>query len=124
MNAGPTATSTPVVLQLDVTVAFEALILNELRRRATARQAEWLRGLLVQGFLFERRALQAVQATGATFIAAQDTTTAPSRDSALAIVKDAAADPLPEVPAQEEPDPDATDTTSPMAFAALRKVIG
>jgi hypothetical protein len=124
MNVQLTARSTPIVLQLDVTVAFEALILNELRRRPTARQAEWLRGLLVQGFLFERRALQAVQAAGTTPIAARDTTAAPTPDPALAIVKDAPADPPPDTSDQEEPVPDSSDTTSPMAFAALRKVIG
>lgn len=124
MNAQRTAPSTPIVLQLDVTVAFEALILNELRRRPTARQGEWLRALLVQGFLFERRALQAVQAAGATSITARDTTAAPSTGPALAIVKDAAAEPPPAASAEEEPDADPTDTTSPMAFAALRKVIG
>lgn len=122
MNAQPTAASTPIVLQLDVTVAFEALILNELRRRPTARQAEWLRGLLVQGFLLERRALQAVQAAGVTCIAARATTAAPTPGPALAIVKDA--EPPPAAAAQEPPLPDAPDTTSPMAFAALRKVIG
>jgi hypothetical protein len=124
MNAQLTVPSTPIVLQLDVTVAFEALILNELRRRPTARQAEWLRGLLVQGFLFERRALQAVQAAGATSITARDTRAAASTGPALAIVKGAVAEPPPEASAQEEPVPDPTDTTSPMAFAALRKVIG
>lgn len=124
MSAQFTAPSTPIVLQLDVTVAFEALILNELRRRPAARQAEWLRGLLVQGFLFERRALQAAQAAGATSITARDTGAAPSTGPALAIVKDAAAEPPPAASDQEESVPDPADTTSPMAFAALRKVIG
>lgn len=122
MNAGLKAPSTPIVLQLDVTVAFEALILNELRRRPTARQAEWLRGLLVQGFLFERRALQTVQAAGATPVAPRNTAPAPS--PALTVVKDAPADPPPDPFDPEEPVPDSSDTTSPMAFAALRKVIG
>lgn len=124
MKAQRTAPSTPIVLQLDVTVAFEALILNELRRRPTARQAEWLRGLLVQGFLCERRALQAVQAVGTTSITARDTTAAPTTGPALAIVTDAPAEPKPEASDQEASISDPTDTTSPMAFAALRKVIG
>mgnify|MGYP001825148340 FL=1 len=124
MNVHLTAPSAPIVLQLDVTVAFEALILNELRRRPTARQAEWLRSLLVQGFLYEHRALQAMQAAGVMPIAARDTTAALSPVPALAIVKDAPADSPPETPEQEEPVPDSSDTTSPMEFAALRKVIG
>lgn len=124
MNVHLTAPSAPVVLQLDVTVAFEALILNELRRRPAARQAEWLRSLLVQGFLYERRALQAVQATGVMPIAAPDTTAALSPAPALAVVKDEPGDRPPETPEQEEPVPDSADTTSPMDFAALRKVIG
>ena len=124
MNVHLTAPSAPIVLQLDVTVAFEALILNELRRCPTARQAEWLRSLLVQGFLHERRALQAVQAAVVMPVAARDTTAAPFPAPALAIVKDAPADPPPETPEQEEPVADSSDTTSPMDFAALRKVIG
>ena len=124
MNVHLTAPSAPIVLQLDVTVAFEALILNELRRRPTARQAEWLRSLLVQGFLYERRALQAVQAAGVMPIVARDTSSAPPAAPALAIVKDEPADRPPETPDQDEPVPDSSDTTSPMDFAALRKVIG
>jgi len=124
MNARLTAPSTPIVLQLDVTVAFEALILNELRRRPTARQAEWLRALLVQGFLFERRALQALQTGGAMPVAASHTAPAPTPGPALAVVKDAPASPPPDPFDAEEPVPDSSDTTSPMAFAALRKVIG
>ncbi len=42
-------------LQLDPRMAFEALILQRLARIPTGRRQEWLRGLLVQGFLDECR---------------------------------------------------------------------
>jgi hypothetical protein len=42
-------------LQLDPHMAFEALILQRLQRIPTRRRQEWLRGLLVQGFLAECR---------------------------------------------------------------------
>jgi hypothetical protein len=40
-------------LQLDPRMAFEALILQRLQRIPTGRRQEWLRGLLVHGFLAE-----------------------------------------------------------------------
>lgn len=42
-----------IVLQLDPRIALEALILNRIERVPKARQQEWLRGLLVQGFQVE-----------------------------------------------------------------------
>ena len=47
-----------VVLQLDPRIALEAIILNRLERIPTTRRQEWLRGLLVQGFRVESRALR------------------------------------------------------------------
>ncbi|MCU7943551.1 MAG: hypothetical protein KZQ87_12815 [Candidatus Thiodiazotropha sp. (ex Cardiolucina cf. quadrata)] len=47
-----------IALQLEPRVALEAIILNQLERIPSTRRQEWLRGLVVQGFLIERRALQ------------------------------------------------------------------
>ena len=49
-----------VVLQLDPRIALEAIILNRWERIPKARQQEWLRSLLVQGFRSECLALQGV----------------------------------------------------------------
>ncbi|MET0063947.1 MAG: hypothetical protein ABW176_16810 [Candidatus Thiodiazotropha endolucinida] len=49
-----------ITLQLEPRVALEAIILNQLERIPSTRRQEWLRGLVVQGFLIERRALQGV----------------------------------------------------------------
>ncbi len=50
-----------IALKLDVGMAFEALILNRLARVPNTRRQEWLRGLLVQGFQYECRALRKLQ---------------------------------------------------------------
>lgn len=49
-----------ITLQLDTRIALEALILNRMERIPKARRQEWLRGLLVQGFRAECRALRDV----------------------------------------------------------------
>ena len=53
--------SQSIALRLDVAIAFEALILNRLVRLPDTRRKEWLRGLLVQGFQHECRALRILQ---------------------------------------------------------------
>lgn len=50
-----------VVLKLDASMAFEALILNRLSRLPKSRHQEWLRGLLVQGFVSECHNLRMLQ---------------------------------------------------------------
>ncbi len=50
-----------IVLQLDLRVAFEALILNRLERIPQGRRQEWLRSLLVEGFRHECRTLRVAQ---------------------------------------------------------------
>ena len=55
-----------ITLQLDVAIVFEALILNRLRRLPKTRCEDWLRGLLVQGFQRECRALRKLQCAGRT----------------------------------------------------------
>lgn len=49
-----------LTLQLDLHIAFEALILNRLDRLPSSRHQEWLRGLLVQGFRAECQLLRNV----------------------------------------------------------------
>ncbi len=124
MTTDRAGVSTPVVLQLDVTVAFEALILNELRHRPAARQAEWLRGLLVQGFLVERRALQAVSTVGTRSTATSDPAVTPAPSPAMALVTKARTSSPLGTAGKDEPMSDVSDETPPSAFAALRKVIG
>ena len=47
-----------IVLQLDPRIALEEIILNRRERIPATRRQEWLRGLLVQGFLSECQALR------------------------------------------------------------------
>ena len=47
-----------IALRLDMTIAFEALILNRLVQLSASRREEWLRGLLVRGFQSECLALR------------------------------------------------------------------
>jgi hypothetical protein len=47
-----------IMLQLDERIALEAIILNRRECIPATRRQEWLRGLLVQGFLTECQALR------------------------------------------------------------------
>lgn len=47
-----------IALQLEPRIALEAIILNRLELIPGARRQEWLRGLVVQGFLIECHTLQ------------------------------------------------------------------
>lgn len=49
------------VVRLDSRIALEAIILNRYERVPQARREEWLRRLLVQGFLSECSAVRRVQ---------------------------------------------------------------
>ena len=108
-------------LQLDPRLAFEALILQRLQRIPTRRRQEWLRGLLVQGFLAECRGRREAEDVlpGATM---------PRQGTSFAgWLTERSPTPQP-VPA---PKPDPGDPPSRTAvdtndkpFAHLRKVIG
>lgn len=113
-----------IVLQLDLAIPFEALILNQLQRYPATRQAEWLRGLLVQGFLCECRALHWVQATEGSSVAPRATIDAPAARPAISLVNDPPVSGLPARPSTETPDAAEAKGTEPLGFAALRKVIG
>jgi hypothetical protein len=55
------ANSTPhrrLVLHLDLRISLEAVILNRFECLPATRRQEWLRGLLVQGFLVECQGLR------------------------------------------------------------------
>jgi hypothetical protein len=119
-----TATN-PIVLQLVRANPFEALILNELERRPAARQEEWLRCLLVQGFQCECRALHVIESRGNRTLAADVAIDAQAPRRELAAVNDAPMSPSPPAPpSAEAPDVAEATTTEPAAFAALQKVIG
>ena len=49
-----------IALKLEPRIALEAIILNRLELIPGARRQEWLRGLVVQGFLIECQTLQGV----------------------------------------------------------------
>ncbi len=114
-----------IALKLDVGMAFEALILNRLARVPNTRRQEGLRGLLVQGFQYECRALRKLQRG-----------LEPEREVPPSGQKLATHQSLPPVghqaPMQErmtvpQADSTAISTQQPggkVSFAALRKVIG
>ena len=113
----------PIVLQLVRANPFEALILNELERRPAARQEEWLRSLLVQGFQCECRALQLIESHGNRTPEAGVATEA--HVQRLDRAGDAPMSPPPPAsPSPEAPDVVEAATTERAAFAALQKVIG
>ena len=110
-------------LQLDPRMAFEALIMQRLQRIPTGRRQEWLRGLLVQGFLGECR--QRREADGG---ACDQGATTPRPGTAFSGWLTERT-PRPHAPPRVTPDPG--DPPRPVAadthdkpFAHLRKVIG
>jgi hypothetical protein len=110
-------------LQLDARMAFEALILQRLQRIPTGRRQEWLRGLLVQGFLAECR--QRGEAEGGTCDRVGAATRRPNSAFAGWLTERA---PTLHAPRAEKLDP--SDSQRPAVapnakpFAHLRKVIG
>ena len=108
-------------LQLDPRMAFEALILQRLQRIPTGRRQEWLRGLLVQGFLDEcrgRREMHGVPPVATTL--RQGTAFASWLTGRPPIPQPAAA---PNVDPGDPPRPAAAESND-KPFAHLRKVIG
>ncbi len=105
-----------LVLQLDLRITLEAIISNRVELIPATRRQEWLRGLLVQGFLLESQTLRgapddAKRRSTAAFTyqmagASQRSVNRPLLESAEVKVR----------PAQ------ASATSKP--FAALGKVIG
>jgi len=59
---GATALRRRVCVQLDAAVLCEGLVLRRLAATPKSRQQEWLRALLVNGLLWERRAARLVDA--------------------------------------------------------------
>ena len=122
------ATATPINqridLQLNVAFAFEALILNRLRRLPKTRSHEWLRSLLVEGFKRECRAIRKVQRAGDAGRDASLSQAATTHPEDLAAehrgpIPRAKADPVPSSAAIVE-----QYRPAPVSFAALRKVVG
>ena len=111
-------------LQLDLRMAFEALILQRLQRIPTGRRQEWLRGLLVQGFLDECRLRR--EAGGE--VCAPPRAATPRQGTAFAgwLTERSPTPqppPAPNADRCDPPRPAAVDTND-KPFAHLRKVIG
>ncbi|MFQ5938102.1 MAG: hypothetical protein ACE5LB_17000 [Acidiferrobacterales bacterium] len=124
MKATVSPISQRIALNLDVAITFEALILNKLMGIPAARQKEWLRGLLVQGFKNECRAIRDVQFAGET-----DGDKPGTQNLAPAHTLSAASDQNP--PPRQKASPQTALTAvkteqlkNTVSFAALRKVIG
>ena len=108
-------------LQLDPHMAFEALILQRLQRIPTRRRQEWLRGLLVQGFLAECRGRrEADDALPGATTPRQGTSFAGWLSERSPVPQPA---PAPNVDRRDPRRPAVLDTAD-KPFAHLRKVIG
>lgn len=124
MKATVTPINQRITLQLDVAFVFEALILHRMRRLPKSRCEEWLRGLLVQGFQSECRAIRKLQRAGRT------DGNATRRQNIATHAYVSAAEQQSAMP-QATPDPGtkpaaikAQHRGNTVSFAALRKVIG
>lgn len=124
MKATVSPISQRIALKLDLSIAFEALILNRLRRLPESRRKEWLRGLLVQGFQSECRALRKLQRAGRTGADEPCKQNVAARQS-LSAVDHRSPLPRPKTSPQAEPAVmKAHNCGNTVSFAALRKVIG
>ena len=124
MKATVSPISQRIGLKLDLSIAFEALILNRLRRLPESRRKEWLRGLLVQGFQSECRALRKLQRAGQTGADEPRNQNVAARQSVSAINHQS---PLPRPKTSPQAGPavmKAHESGDTVSFAALRKVIG
>jgi hypothetical protein len=105
-----------IVLHLDPRIALEEIILNRRERIPATRRQEWLRGLLVQGFLSECQSLRSTS---------DEATRRPTMGLKNRNVSDAQ-----ESVGLTEPEPVVATVTHSQAntankpFAALGKVIG
>ncbi len=124
MKATVTPINQRITLQLDVAFVFEALILHRMQRLPKSRCEEWLRGLLVQGFKRECRAIRKTQraeqtgrnATLSENIATHAYVSAAEQQSPLPQAKAA--------PGTKSAAINAQHCGNTVSFAALRKVIG
>ena len=124
MKATVSPISQRIALKLELSIAFEALILNRLRRLPEIRRKEWLRGLLVQGFQSECRALRKLQRAGQSGADAPWNQNVAARQSVSAINYESPV-PRPKTsPQAESAVMKAHESGNTVSFAALRKVIG
>jgi hypothetical protein len=113
-----------IALKLDLGMAFEALILNRLARLPDTRRQEWLRGLLVQGFQRECRALRKLQRAGQSGANEARTQNVAAHQSVSAVSHQS---PMPQQKTTPQTAPaaiNAQHSNDKVSFAALRKVIG
>jgi hypothetical protein len=107
----------PISVSLDPAVPFEALVFQRLHGLPVDRRDEWLRNLLVQGFLAECAALRALEAP--TAMSPSAPVPRPAARSRLA--------PIPAIDTERPAtpvEPPIADDDTPTSFAALRRVIG
>ena len=124
MKATVTPINRRITLQLDVAFAFEALILNRLRRLPKTRCEDWLRGLLVQGFQRECRVLRKLQRAGQTGRDATWTQNVASHPYVSAARVQSPLSPRETNPETKPAVIKAQHSGNTVSFAALRKVIG
>ncbi len=124
MKATVTRINQRIGLQLNVAIAFEALILNRLARLPKTRRQEWLRGLLVQGFQRECRALRKLQRAGQSGANAARNQDVAAHQSVSAVSHQS---PMPQHKTTPQSAPAAMKvqhSNNTLSFVALRKVIG
>lgn len=118
-------------IRLDPAMLLEGLLLERLSRVPKARRQEWLRGLLVQGYLWEGRTHRGLQRNAQTqdFAGDQAENEAPAPGLAFASWPTRPKAAMPQDAPEDSLPPRAVPTTpnKPTAsktFAHLRKVIG
>ena len=120
-----------VCIRLDPAMLLEGLLLERLGRIPKGRRQEWLRGLLVQGYLWEGRTRRGVQHNGPaqSLDVGQAENQAPVSATAFSRWPTRPQPAMPRVP----PEPSAPPQAGPIMpekhetkkpFAHLRKVIG
>ncbi len=124
MKATVTPINQRITLQLDVAFVFEALILHRLRRLPKNRCDEWLRGLLVQGFKRECRALRKLQRAGRSSSNGARTQNIATHPYVSAAKHQSAMLQSNINPQSKSATNKAQHYSNTVSFAALRKVIG
>ena len=124
MKATVTPINQRITLQLDVAFALEALILKRLRSLPKSRSQEWLRGLLVQGFKRECRAIKKTQRAGQTGRNATRREDIAAEPNVAAAGRQSPTPPAKVVPAARSATIKVRHCGNTVSFAALRKVIG
>jgi hypothetical protein len=124
MNQNSSLIDRRVVLKFDASMPFEALILQRLSQVTKSRHQEWLRGLLVRGFLSECDNLRTLQRSFETThdvppTANEGVAPRPTESRNSIVIGERATAPPAETDVRESP-----SAGGNVSFAALRNVIG